>query len=290
LDNHKGYGGQVWIDTNRYGTLTGAPPRVINGNVGAMQRVFSVGVGKGAFNVEGLYVESALSLGSIGASIAGAPSCAVINGLEASLYTPSSDADHELAPAPDYHFANFMPTIFNGGQLSCRTPGGAESNELMRVYNQMPLRFTGTDFANWVGVGSTANNLPISFHRPDLARMVDCKVTDGVTGSANRKSEAITQPAAAVGTAEVSHVVGAKAEFTLSGHGCAVGDVIQANAGIAGWKPKFLPANTVYSADMAIGRVFAVDGDTVTLTGVPENLISLLPESYTLTRRTIAFG
>lgn len=163
------HGQQYWIDCVRKGRRNGIAPVISGCLIGATQRLFNVHHGFGYFACHGLYVESTLSLGTIGWGASPQNLPAVFTGCEFVLY------QQENIKALDTHLIANRPVLFQGCTLQFNRdhknkPVDKIYVASLRIHNSQQVVFDTCTFA-WASQNETP---PIAFALEHHADFRNC--------------------------------------------------------------------------------------------------------------------
>jgi len=149
------FGQQYWIDCLREGLKEGFPPTIRDCYIGGTQRLFNLHHAYGQFSCNGLFVESFLSIGTLGygGSIANLP--AVFTGCQFNFF------QQDTYETIDVQLVSNKPTLFQGcGFHFNKTEKGNPEKEYraaLRILNSQQVVFDTCTFA-WRNKKHAAEN------------------------------------------------------------------------------------------------------------------------------------
>ena len=156
------YGQQYWIDCVRHGLRLGFPPTLTGCTIGGTQRLFNLVHSIGQLSCQGLFVESFLSIGTLGWGSSSQNLPAVFTGCQFDFFQQPKTEDL------DVHLLCERPVLFQG----CNFQFNREDTRkvFLRIHNTQQIVFDVCTFA-W----RSFNDLPpIAFHVEGFARFRDC--------------------------------------------------------------------------------------------------------------------
>lgn len=160
------FGQQYWIDTVRKGLRNGHPPTIRGCTVGGTQRLFNLHHAWGQFKCDGLFVESFLSIGTVGwggsaqnppAVFTGCQFDFFQQGLDNSAAMPHQSATEEL----DVHLLCERPVLFQG--CGFKFNRAQEFKAYLRIHNTQQVVFDTCTF----GWESKNGRPPLAFNREE---------------------------------------------------------------------------------------------------------------------------
>lgn len=161
-------GQQYWIDCVNHGLQKGYPPAISGCTVEATQRLFNLHHSYGHFSCQGLFVESTLSLGTLGYTYSTQNLPAVFNGCNFSLYQQLGTL------AIDTHLVAHRPVLFQGCTFQFNKDEDTAKAKLhvaaFRAHNTQQLVFDTCSFV-WK---SQNELLPMSFHQEPYVHFRNC--------------------------------------------------------------------------------------------------------------------
>ena len=277
------FGQQYWIDCARYGLKKGYPPVVSGCNVGGTQRLFNLVHSIGTFACHGLFVESTLSLGTVGWGASSMNVPAVFTGCHFNLWMPAGKN-------PDTHLFCFQPTLFQGCTFQISWDTSLTTQAAFRIFNGQEAVFDTCVFLPDAKNG----RLPVDFDQPGLAELRRCRYRDSGQGSLTVHGQAVMETVD-LGSAMVAVSGPGRATFTLPNGAPDLepGDLVGRTGVGTAWLPKAHVANPlVYRTVLSFGIVNQVSQGVVTLHQVPETVEKELAASpgtpWALQRRRTA--
>jgi len=161
-------GQQYWIDCVNQGLQKGYPPVISGCTVEVTQRLFNLHHSYGHFSCQGLFVESTLSLGTLGYSDSSQNIPAAFNGCNFSLYQQSGTR------AIDTHLLAHRPVLFQGCTFQFNKDEDTSEAGLQvaafRAHNTQQLVFDTCSFV-WKSQNAL---LPMSFHQEPYVHLRNC--------------------------------------------------------------------------------------------------------------------
>lgn len=156
------HGQQYWIDCVSKGQKKGFPPVISGCIIGATQRLFNLHHAFGSFACHGLFVESTLSLGTIGWSASSQNLPAVFTGCTFDFY------QQEAAEAIDTQLVCDRPVLFQGCTFQFNRDDTYKS--CFRIHNSQQVIFDTCTFA-WKSFNEAP---PLAFNLEQWVKFRDC--------------------------------------------------------------------------------------------------------------------
>ncbi len=285
------FGQQYWIDCVSKGEGLGYPPTIIGCNVGGTQRLFNLHHAYGHFACHGLFVESTLSLGTLGWGKSSANIQAVFTGCAFNLYQQQSDnANTPRIESIDTHLNCHRPVLFQGCSFQFTLAENLVSG--LRIDNFQQVVFDTCTFL-WIAWNGQA---PLAFNQPVLASIRDCSFRKNVLDQQGAVVAYLHgKPGYDIlelGTVQVEKNDDGTVQFTGAGAPPDIikGDFIsfkQAN----GWQPKYHVPDLAnpYSTNLPFAtvddiQVLADNTYKISLHQVAETLYAQFPTTLVLKR------